>query len=657
MGIKGLSTFFSEKTLYFKDVSLSDTEVIIDGSNLYYLLVRSCKGANLAFGGDYDKLERHFKNYFTTFLKCNVTPIVIFDGGIDDIKMKTCLKSAQNLLQLSLNCNPTNQTKKMAMPCLSKDLMLSVLRELKIETLQTEYEADQAIALLGMKKKCPVLSNDSDFFVFSVDFVKLDSVDIISSQEEGRLICSLFDRDKFLERNKINSIEFLHLFATLNGNDYVPSQVFDLLLSKIKKPAKKKNVNERQRRISALITLFSDKKWDVSTAINQLLGRFCSIPERDALREKIFNSMAMYSDKGAKDFVITEPESLSKEVAPLYLKCRLNRYAMDVVNRKWMLLKNFLVECFYLPSCHTPSLPILRTILSLILPEKDNIRIQGRVKSRCLLMESLEVEPLNLSELSKTDRLNLIMRTLEWDPESDQLPAALNFDLVGLFLIVRYWCLHDKVTEHKILALITFRLLSMFVDPKLNYRIGFSRLEKEVLSDKTEGKEAEYVTCMKRYISMYSIEESLKCSSKNFDKELVHSFNILQSIYYHVSQLNSLLGDVLVLPKIAHFYNGAFIYNLTVHLSKQNGGKFHDGGFLPEFLQQEFSKLKNIFLSTLSLKSPQTKRKKKKGGKNKCVEDLSISSEDHFADMLDSSDSEDSAFYDIENKFSLLMKH
>ena len=29
------------------------------------------------------------------------------------------------------------------MPCLSKDLMLSVLRELKIETLQTEYEADQ----------------------------------------------------------------------------------------------------------------------------------------------------------------------------------------------------------------------------------------------------------------------------------------------------------------------------------------------------------------------------------------------------------------------------------------------------------------------------------------------------------------------------------
>ena len=41
------------------------------------------------------------------------------------------------------------------------------------------------IARMGMKLGCPVLSNDSDFFVFAVDFVKLDSVDIVRSKEEG----------------------------------------------------------------------------------------------------------------------------------------------------------------------------------------------------------------------------------------------------------------------------------------------------------------------------------------------------------------------------------------------------------------------------------------------------------------------------------------
>ena len=43
-----------------------------------------------------------------------------------------------------------------AMPCLSKDLMLSVLRELKIETLQTEYEADQ----VSKENQIALVAND-----------------------------------------------------------------------------------------------------------------------------------------------------------------------------------------------------------------------------------------------------------------------------------------------------------------------------------------------------------------------------------------------------------------------------------------------------------------------------------------------------------------
>ena len=42
-----------------------------------------------------------------------------------------------------------------------------------------------------MERGCPVLSNDSDFFVFDVDFVRLDSVDIWRTKAEGKLNLNL----------------------------------------------------------------------------------------------------------------------------------------------------------------------------------------------------------------------------------------------------------------------------------------------------------------------------------------------------------------------------------------------------------------------------------------------------------------------------------
>ena len=38
---------------------------------------------------------------------------------------------------------------------------------------------------MGLSRQCPVFSNDSDFFVFNVDFVKLDSLDMERSKVEG----------------------------------------------------------------------------------------------------------------------------------------------------------------------------------------------------------------------------------------------------------------------------------------------------------------------------------------------------------------------------------------------------------------------------------------------------------------------------------------
>ena len=94
MGVRGLSSFLSNRTDFFERKQLSESKVIIDGNNLRFALYKSCPGLNDCFGGDYDKFYRHVKLFFLNLLRCRVTPIIILDGGLDktDQKLKTVLK-------------------------------------------------------------------------------------------------------------------------------------------------------------------------------------------------------------------------------------------------------------------------------------------------------------------------------------------------------------------------------------------------------------------------------------------------------------------------------------------------------------------------------------------------------------------------------------
>ena len=80
---------------------------------------------------------------------------------------------------------------------------------------------------MAIANKCPVISNDSDFFIFNVTFVSLDSLDMCCTEEkeEQGVACRRFNREKLLTHYGLASAELLHLLASLMGNDYIPPQV------------------------------------------------------------------------------------------------------------------------------------------------------------------------------------------------------------------------------------------------------------------------------------------------------------------------------------------------------------------------------------------------------------------------------------------------
>ena len=84
-------------------------------------------------------------------------------------------------------------------------------------------EADTEIASLASAWNCPVLSNDSDFFIFDIKagYIPLSSLNW--TKADG-LTAKIFYREKLASHFEISE-EFLPLFASLVGNDYVSSEV------------------------------------------------------------------------------------------------------------------------------------------------------------------------------------------------------------------------------------------------------------------------------------------------------------------------------------------------------------------------------------------------------------------------------------------------
>ena len=91
MGILGLTTYISQRSdLHLQYFELHDSYLVIDGNSLASQLYMNHSKCNCCFGGDYDKYARSIEKFFDSLAKCNITPLVLIDGGIEDKKIATC---------------------------------------------------------------------------------------------------------------------------------------------------------------------------------------------------------------------------------------------------------------------------------------------------------------------------------------------------------------------------------------------------------------------------------------------------------------------------------------------------------------------------------------------------------------------------------------
>jgi len=435
-------------------------------------------------------------------------------------------------------------------------------------------------------------------------------------EEKKSITCRVFNREKMLEYYGIYSQELLHLFASMMGNDYIPPQVFEKIFANIKLPKRTKDTTERHRKIKGLL-LYLSKERCAKQALNRLLGYFQE-KERVKLKERVLNSINIYNGSITCDII--SPEFSSHDQKPLppwfvseYHSAELPNWLLSVVaNRKYFLRTQ--VEQKDQPSVHTDCIAIhqaLVDILASIDTKCDNVKIYGRIKSSVSLIATLEPshDRIGLETLrtrSLEERKGMVKNILSPDLDVDLVPNNLKF----YALVLDHWCQKSNVSLTELHSVLLCYFALTDIDPKT----GAIRNSKKLVKLSEEDSDSKvYFQAASILSHLFHIDESMKTNTRKFEIGIVHSLSKLQAILSAAFALNSLLGNVYIVPNISDLFNGTFIFNAILQFSRV---PYRDD-YLPPGLAEPFNQLVKAFSGSLKNLSPTSnlsspKKKKKK---------------------------------------------
>ncbi|KAF6717517.1 asteroid-like protein 1 [Oryzias melastigma] len=237
MGVQGLTTFVEGNSNFLQNLNFKNSRLVIDGCSLYFYLYFN-HGLDQQHGGDYDAFACLLIRFLSALAACNIQAFVVLDGGTDpsDKKFATLRERMQGKIRDADHiCHGRNGS---VLPLLTRDVFIQILIQRGIPLVQCPAEADWEIACLAYNWKCPVLTNDSDFYVFDLPAgylpLRYFQWSNVGGKPSQRHISARHYTTNSLCRwfGGLNP-ELLPLCAVLSGNDYKAPKGIERLLSLI----------------------------------------------------------------------------------------------------------------------------------------------------------------------------------------------------------------------------------------------------------------------------------------------------------------------------------------------------------------------------------------------------------------------------------------
>ena len=172
--------------------------------------------------------------FFQSLIDCDIRPIVIHDGGAtrdkNDQYEKRWLQNAAEIRHISETSIAQNNRRSIPNNKLEPKVFCDIIDELGIIQLHSVYEADAECAKLANDLGCPLLANDSDNYIFVLEYgyiplttMHFDPVHGFRLDSRRSIYCKLYEIAPFFNRFGLDTGHG-PLMSLLAGNDFSPNQ-------------------------------------------------------------------------------------------------------------------------------------------------------------------------------------------------------------------------------------------------------------------------------------------------------------------------------------------------------------------------------------------------------------------------------------------------
>ncbi|XP_030214637.1 protein asteroid homolog 1-like [Gadus morhua] len=224
MGVQGLWSLLEDRSHIYQDIRFRDSKLLVDGTNLaFFLYARSNLDQNR--GGEYLAYQVQVQALFMALGDCGVKPYVVMDGGTgaSDIRLNIREDRQRRLLQIAQGA-ALNGRRAGILPPFTTTVFEQTLNDMKVPLVRCFGEADGQLAALAREWSCPVLSGDSDFYIYDLPegvlplkHFQWDSWE--TRQNSSYIPCKRYTKASFCTFFNIDP-QLLPVFASLAGNDH-----------------------------------------------------------------------------------------------------------------------------------------------------------------------------------------------------------------------------------------------------------------------------------------------------------------------------------------------------------------------------------------------------------------------------------------------------
>ena len=433
-------------------------------------------------------------------------------------------------------------------------------------------EADEEIASLANFLDCPVISSDSDFFIYDLKqgYVPLRYLDWRTKPPTA----DLFKREK-LARHLGISAALLPLFASLVGNDFVSAGTLLRFHGALKRVQPTRQPTKKNQRLLS-VAYFLSKYNSLADAMQGVMG---VVPESGGfeLRRALELSINAYTELASELSAYVEQGEVrssllsnSQVAAEPWILRRFRQglfptACMNVLTVRKVFLR-VQVENFSWASAHRCSLELRRLIYGiLMLGEVQQVRRPGQSLQNAAVKEwdrdnkglkQYEVEPSSgaqgygelpclgdIPHMDAASRRQLCLLLLD---SGKSLVRNLPEELQLFAASLRHWILHanPSVQDVHVSALVVCCL-----------RLTESERTRACQTSQRRGRSRP------------------RGPRPPFNLAAQHSFAQWQSVMREALQLNLLLQEPLETPRIRRLYDGQLAQDLVSQLEKGTSRK------------------------------------------------------------------------------------